>query len=217
MAAPRASSVIAAGERAGHAPFDTIILPHDGRYRRRITMRTENDFVFLLDLPEARHLRDGDGIVLDDGRVIRVVAAAEPVAEVSANDAHHLARIAWHIGNRHVPAEILRDRIRIEPDPIIEEMARGLGGIVVRVEAPFEPEGGAYEQAAAHGHAHESRAHEGHAHAGHDHGHAHHGHAHHAHDHHHDDACHGHDHHGHHHDHDGEGHEFGHQHHGKRA
>ena len=129
-------------------------------------MRTERDFVFLLDLPEATQLKGGDGLLLDDGRVIRVIAADEPLAEITAHDAHHLARIAWHIGNRHVAAEILPDRIRIAPDPIIEEMVRGLGAHVIRVEAPFEPEGGAYDHAAAHGHAH---GHE-HDHAAHPHG-----------------------------------------------
>jgi urease accessory protein len=193
---PRASSIVAAAELAGRVPFDSIILPHDGRHRRRITMRTEGDFVFLLDLPQATRLMHGDGLLLEDGRIIGVVAAEEPVADITADDAHHLARIAWHIGNRHIPAEILADRIRIEPDPIIEEMVRGLGGHVHRVEARFEPEGGAYEQAAAHGHEH--------AHHGHDHGHAH------GHDHAHDDHHHGHDH-AHDHDH------APHHHHGKPA
>lgn len=157
-------------------------------------MRTEGDLVFLLDLPQATRLMHGDGLLLEDGRIIGVVAAEEPVADITADDAHHLARIAWHIGNRHIPAEILADRIRIEPDPIIEDMVRGLGGHVHRVEARFEPEGGAYEHAAAHEHEH-SHAHE-HAHS-HDHGHGHdhdHGRGHsHDHGHAHDDHHHGHD------------------------
>jgi urease accessory protein len=217
MAPPRAKSVIATSELANRTPFDTIVLPHDGRHRRRITMRTEGDFVFLLDLPEATHLRHGDGLLLEDGRVIGVVAADEPVADVTAPDAHHLARLAWHIGNRHVPAEILADRIRIAPDPIIEEMARGLGGTVTRLEARFEPEGGAYEHASAPGHAGLGHGHEhAHDHAcaqphGHDHGHGHqHAHGHdHAHDRHHehcDDPSHDHAH--------GRGH---HRHHGKHG
>jgi urease accessory protein len=179
MPAPRANKVSPAASIAGQHPFDTIVLPHDGRHRRRITMRTEGDLVFLLDLPEATHLKHGDGLVLEDGRIIGVVAAEEPVAEITARDAHHLARIAWHIGNRHVPAEILADRIRILPDHTIEEMVRGLGGTVQRVNARFEPEGGAYEQAAAHGHGHHHHEHHhdhGHSHD-HGHGHAHHGHS----------------------------------------
>ena len=164
MPTPRAQSVAAAGDWIGTTPADTIALPHDGRYRRRITMRTEGDLVFLLDLPAAVHLKHGDGLMLEDGRIIGVVAADEPVAEITAVDPHHLARIAWHIGNRHVPAEILSDRIRILPDHTIEDMARGLGGRVARVEARFEPEGGAYEHAEAHGRAHHDHAHvHGHA------------------------------------------------------
>ncbi|BAT58836.1 urease accessory protein UreE 1 [Variibacter gotjawalensis] len=168
MSRPRAFAVKPAGKLA-QEPFDFVELPHDGRYRRRITMRTEGDLVFLLDLEEAVHLRHGDGLVLDDGRIIGVVAADEPVAEITASDAHHLTRLAWHIGNRHVPAQILADRIRIAPDPIIEEMARGLGGTVESLLAQFDPEGGAYEAAEAHGHAH---AHSAHSHS-HSHAHAH--------------------------------------------
>lgn len=158
MPFPRATAVRPA---RADAVADTIVLPHDGRHRRRITMRTEGDLVFLLDLPHAIQLRHGDGLLLEDGRIIRVVAAAEPVAEITADDAHHLARIAWHIGNRHVAAEILPDRIRILPDHTIEDMARGLGAQVTHSEAPFEPEGGAYEHADAHEYA---QAHQPHRH-----------------------------------------------------
>ena len=157
MVHARASSVIPVADLAGRVPFDTVILPHDGRYRRRITMRTEGDLVFLLDLPAAVHLKHGDGLLLDDLRIIGIEAAGEPVAEITADDAHHLARIAWHIGNRHVPAEILSDRIRILPDHTIEDMVRGLGGRVAHIEAHFEPEGGAYDH--ADGHAHHGHAH----------------------------------------------------------
>ena len=151
----RANSVAAANDLAGRTPFDFITLPHDGRHRRRVTMRTEGDFIFLLDLPEATRLMHGDGLVLEDGRVIGVVAAEEPVMEITARDEHHLARIAWHLGNRHLPTEILPDRLRIAPDAVIEEMVRGLGGTVRRTEARFEPEGGAYTVAdEQHGHDH---------------------------------------------------------------
>jgi urease accessory protein len=134
---------------------DTVVLPHDGRHRRRVTMRTEGDLVFLLDLPEATRLAHGDGLVLEDGRIIEVTAAEEPVMEITARDQHHLARIAWHLGNRHLPTEILPDRLRIAPDAVIEEMVRGLGGTVRRTEARFEPEGGAYgHQGGDHHHDH---------------------------------------------------------------
>jgi urease accessory protein len=151
----RANSV--AKNLAGRAAIDAVILPHDGRHRRRVTMRTEGDLVFLLDLPEATRLMHGDGLVLDDGRIIEVIAAEEPVMEITARDQHHLAQIAWHLGNRHLPTEILPDRLRIAPDAVIEDMVRGLGGTVRHVEARFEPEGGAY---AAHGHLRDGHHHD---------------------------------------------------------
>ncbi|WP_081853079.1 hypothetical protein [Bosea sp. 117] len=226
---------------AAHAA-DRVVLPHDGRHRRRIAMRGEGDVVFLLDFPEAVRLKDGDGLQLDDGRTVAVVAAEEPVAEIVAQDAHHLARLAWHLGNRHVPAELLADRIRIARDSVLEEMARGLGATVSVVEAAFEPEGGAYEAAEAHGHhdhAHHDHEHHHHAHGeacgcGHDHGHEHdhrhaheHGHAQerdvmhvhgeheHAHEHGHECGCghdHGHEHHGHEHEHERHDHDHKHGH-----
>lgn len=189
----RARQVLPTGSWDVATAADRVVLPHDGRYRRRIAMRGEGDVAFLLDLPEATRLKDGDGLKLEDDRIVAVVAAEEPVAEIVARDPHHLARLAWHLGNRHVPAELLADRIRIACDSVLEEMARGLGASVEVVEAAFEPEGGAYEAAEAHGHhAH----HDDHDHAHGDAcgcGHDHHGHEHHGHEHH-DHAHHGHEH-----------------------
>jgi urease accessory protein len=187
----RAIEILPSGEWNRESEADTIELPHDGRHRRRIAMRGTRDTVFLLDLAEAAMLHDGDGLKLQDGRVVRVIAASEPIAEITASDPHHLARIAWHLGNRHVPAQILPDRIRIGLDHVLEELMVKLGAKVSRIEAPFNPEGGAYaeETAQAHGH------HHGH---GHSHDHAHH------HEHGPDCGC-GHDHshdHGHDHAHD---------------
>jgi urease accessory protein len=175
----RATEILPSGhwDRAGEA--DTIELPHDGRHRRRVAMRATNDTVFLLDPAEAGLLRDGDGLKLEDGRVVRVVAASEPVAEVTAGDAQQLARIAWYLGNRHVPAQMLADRLRIPRDRGVEEFATSLGAQVSHVEAKFEPEGGLHAQQAAHAHGHH---HGGHAHhhdhehgpdCGHDHDHGH--------------------------------------------
>ncbi|MBS9477845.1 urease accessory protein UreE [Ancylobacter radicis] len=184
----RARSLLPAGNWDASTAADRVVLPHDGRYRRRIAMRGDGDVAFLLDLPEATRLKQGDGLALDDGRIVVVVAAEEPVAEIYAHDAHHLARLAWHLGNRHVPAELLADRIRIARDTVLEEMARGLGATVAIVDAAFEPEGGAYEAAEAHGHLAHGHAHDHHEHAhgdacgcGHDHDHGHHEHEHHAH------------------------------------
>jgi urease accessory protein len=156
MAALRARSLLLAGTYE-RRPDDHVGLPHDGRHRRRVTMRTEGDLVFLLDLPEPARLAHGDGLLLDDGRIVGVVAAEEPVAEITARDPHHLARLAWHLGNRHLPTEVLPDRLRIAIDPVIEDMVRGLGGAVRHVDARFEPEGGAYDHAGSahddhHGH-----------------------------------------------------------------
>jgi urease accessory protein len=103
---------------------------------------------FLLDLPQAAMLRDGDGLVLDDGSIVRVVGKPEPLVEiVAASEAARLA-IAWHIGNRHVEVQVLGDRLRIRRDHVLEAMLTGLGATLTPIEAPFDPEQGAY----AHGH-----------------------------------------------------------------
>jgi urease accessory protein len=146
-------------ERAKEA--DRVSLNHDGRHRRRVAMRGEGGTEFLLDLVDAMRLRAGDGLRLDDARIVRVVAAPEPILEVTG-DAHLRARVAWHIGNRHVPAQILPDRIRIGRDHVLEEMLVRLGANVAHALAPFDPEPGAYV-AEPHHHHGEGRAHD-HAH-----------------------------------------------------
>ena len=107
-------------------------------------MQGEGGLVFLLDLAESAVLRHGDGLVLEDGRVVEVRAKPEPLLEVRGRDGHHLARLAWHLGNRHLPAAIEASRILIRPDHVIAAMLVGLGATVTAVEAPFDPEGGAY-------------------------------------------------------------------------
>jgi urease accessory protein len=192
----RATKVLTSGSWDRKKEADHIELPHDGRHRRRIAMRGAKDTVFLLDLADATMLRDGDGLELADGRVVRVVAASEPVVEIRA-EPHLLTRVAWHIGNRHVPAQILADRILIGRDHVLEEMIAKLGAKVARVDAPFEPEGGAYAEETARAHGHHTHHHHhsnDHEHGdncgcGHDHGHDHkhdHGHDHHHHGHKHD-------------------------------
>lgn len=121
-------------------------------------MRGVRGLAFLLDLAEATALRGGDALVLDDGGLVEVVAAAEPLVEVSATDAAAIARIAWHLGNRHLPVQLHGRRIRLRRDHVIEAMVEGLGGRVVAIEAPFDPESGAYTEGPAHHH------HGGHAH-----------------------------------------------------
>ena len=182
----RADKVLPAGHWAGE-PADSVVLEFDERYRRRFVMTGVGGLAFLLDLPEAAMLRAGDGLRLEDGRIVEVLAAPEPLAEIRGADALTLMRVAWHLGNRHLATELTPKALRIRRDPIIEDMARGLGARVVPVEAPFNPEGGAYVQAEALAQAagHDHGAHD-HAH-GHDH--SHHDHDHSQHDHHDDGAC----------------------------
>lgn len=139
----RAIEAKPAGSWSGPAS-DSVTLDYEERHRRRLTMRGSGGIQFLLDLPRATLLRDGDGLLLEDGRVIRVYAAAEPLLEVQAVSMAALVRLAWHLGNRHLPTQLLGDRLRIRPDHVIAAMLEQLGGRVSKVEAPFDPEGGAY-------------------------------------------------------------------------
>ncbi|MFO1134116.1 MAG: urease accessory protein UreE [Rhodoblastus sp.] len=185
----RAIEVKAAGSWREEAA-DTVVLDFDDRHRRRIAMKGIRGLDFVLDLPEAIMLRSGDALALEDGRLVEVLSAPEPLLEIAARDQKHLVRVAWHLGNRHLPTQIMGARLRIRRDHVIAEMARGLGAEVREIEAPFDPEGGAYAQhVATHGHDH------GHHHD-HDHAHGHH-HDDHDHDHDHDHCGCGHDHHDH--------------------
>lgn len=124
---------------------DSVTLDYDARHRRRIRLATDGGEEVLLDLPRAAAMADGDGLRLDDGRWLRVRAAPEALVEIRAADAVALARIAWSLGNRHLPAEIREGIIRIRPDPVIEAMVLGLGAAAAPVVAPFQPVGGAYD------------------------------------------------------------------------
>jgi urease accessory protein len=179
---------------------DTVVLDFDDRHRRRKRMTATRGLDFLLDLPEAVALRGGDALVLDDGRLVEVVAAPEHLLEIRAADPTQLVRVAWHLGNRHLPTQIAGRGLRIRHDHVIEAMVEGLGARVTHIEAPFDPEGGAYSGGGHHGHDHGHHGH-GHDHHEHDH-HDHHGHDHHDHGHHGHDHHHGHSHGHHHHDHD---------------
>lgn len=154
-----AHEVIAAGHWDGVSAIDTIALDAYDRHRRRMVLTGERGTKFLLDLPRAVALHDGDGLKLDDGTMVRIVSRPEPLIEIAAADAHALARLAWHIGNRHVEMEIVGDRLRIRRDHVIEEMLRGLGARLAAVEAPFNPELGAYAHRHAHDHLHEHSHH----------------------------------------------------------
>jgi urease accessory protein len=172
------------------APADAVVLDFDDRHRRRMAMTGTRGLNFLLDLQNAVALRGGDALVLEDGRLVEVVAAPEPLLEIRGRDPHHLIRLAWHLGNRHLPTQIMAKGLRIRRDHVIEAMVKGLGARVIEIEAPFDPEGGAYA-GAAHGHPHEVHAHRHDA--GHDHSHDHGRHNHHD-DHGHHEHHHGHSH-----------------------
>ena len=126
------------------AALDTVTLAYDDRHRRRIRLIAGSGERYLLDLPRAHHLVDGDGLELEGGGYIRVRAAAEPVFEITAREPADLLRIAWHLGNRHLPVQITGKGLRIRLDHVIAEMVTGLGGRIAELEAPFDPEGGAY-------------------------------------------------------------------------
>ena len=164
-------------------PAETITLDETDRHRRRVAMTSDEGLPFVLSLDAATLLRDGDRLVLDDGRRVVVRAMPEPLHEVRGRDAHHLLRLAWHMGNRHLPTELMADHLRIRRDTVIRAMLEGLGADVRDVEAGFDPEGGAYGDAGRapdhdHGHSHGHDQPHGHDHS-HDHGHMHdHGHGH---------------------------------------
>jgi urease accessory protein len=140
------------------AAADSVVLGYDDRHRRRLAMQGTKGLAFVLDLPAAESLRGGDALVLEDGRLVEIVAAPEPLLEIRGTDALHLARLAWHLGNRHVPAQLLAKALRVRRDHVIAEMAAQLGARVIEIEAPFEPEGGAYAPA-PHPHQHNGHDH----------------------------------------------------------
>src|SRR6476660_5341310 len=133
---------------AGHWPKEkaagSLTLDFDARHRRRIRLTTDQGEDVLLDLAKAVAMADGDALQLEDGRLLIVQAAAEPVVEVRHKDPEQLMRLAWHLGNRHLPTEIRDQVLRIRPDHVIEDMLRRFGADVVNVRAAFQPEGGAY-------------------------------------------------------------------------
>lgn len=157
----RATSIIPQADESIETASRIVTLARDERYRRRIAMTTDCGFQFLLDLPEATYLADGSGLLLETGDIVRVRAAEEPLFEIRAGSPERLMRLAWHIGNRHTPAEIAADALYIQRDHVLAKMVRGLGGTVREVLRPFEPEGGAYGgQGALHsGHHHGANGH----------------------------------------------------------
>ncbi len=141
----RATAVETAGRWAVSREAGRILADFDQRFRRRCLYTTEAGWDFLLDLRTPARLRHGDGLVLDDGRIIRVVALAENLVEITTFDDRTLAVLAWHLGNRHLPVQILRHSLRIRTDRSIEDMLEAHGASITPVRAVFDPEPGAYD------------------------------------------------------------------------
>lgn len=162
----RASSVIAAGHRNDRPVADTVILDYAQRGAQKISVTSVKGSAIEIDLHQPVRLRTDDLLLLDGGGLVEVVAAAEPLIEARVVDVSVLARLAWHLGDRHIPVQVLPNRIRTQRNGAVETLLASLGAKVAVIEAPFEPEGGAY--AASQGH--DDHAHEHH----HEHSHGHH-------------------------------------------
>ncbi len=141
----RATAVLPAGSWSG-APADRVLLDFEARHRRRVAMSAKGGVSFLLDLPVATPLRDGDGLLLEDGRIIAVEAAPEPLAEISAPDPAAFAQLAWYLGTQQIPAQFHAAHLRIRRDPVVEATLAERGMRIVVVVAPFDPEGDASGQ-----------------------------------------------------------------------
>src|ERR1700744_4307978 len=151
---PRATRVLRAAERHDEPVTDTLILPHAQRQAHKGFLFGVKGTCVELDFAEPVRLRTDDALLLDDGTQVEVVAEPEPLIEARAVDLPALARLAWHLGDRHVPVQIFERKLRLKRDPAIEALLQSLGAKVAAIDAPFEPEGGAYE-AAAGGHHHD--------------------------------------------------------------
>jgi urease accessory protein len=152
----RITAVLASEHADPGRIVDTVILSFAARRAQRGGLLGVTGASYELDLPAPVMLRMGDLLLLEEGGLIEVVAEAEPLIEVRAKDFDALARLAWHLGDRHVPVEILPNRLRLRADAAIETLLADLGARVVRIEAPFNPEGGAYLTVPhSHGHGHD--------------------------------------------------------------
>jgi urease accessory protein len=125
---------------------DRVVLDANERHRRRVVLTGEGGTVFLLDLPRPVMLKDGDGLVLEDFGTVQVVGRPESLVATTAASAEELARLAWHIGNRHVDMQVIGHELRIRRDHVLEDMLLRLGARLLPIEAAFDPEGGAYDE-----------------------------------------------------------------------
>jgi urease accessory protein len=168
---------VLAADRSARAPIDSVIICSDQRRVQTAQLTGVKGTPIGIMLPEPVLLRNGDLLELDDGSFVDVVAEPEPLVEIRGNDLTHLARLAWHLGDRHVPVQVLANRLRMRRDEVLETLLKNLGARLTAIEAPFDPEGGAYAtQAAHHAHDHCGHDHDHHEHHEHDHAHGHHHH-----------------------------------------
>ena len=147
---PHAHALIRRAALSDRAPVDQVVLGYDERFLRRKRLMTASDRGVMIDLPETTSAEAGDCFELMDGRLIAVVAAAEPVLVIRGD----LPRLAWHIGNRHTPCQIEPDRLVIRDDHVLKAMLVQLGATVSHAMEPFSPEGGAYGHGRTMGHDH---------------------------------------------------------------
>jgi urease accessory protein len=168
----RATAVVRKAAVKPERVADTAWLDHEARQGRHAALKAHGGLEFRLDLDKAAVLNDGDAVKLEDGRLVQVKAAPQKLLEIHAENPLRLVRLAWHLGERHVAAELQADVIYVEDDPNVAELARGQGCRVGAITRPFQPERS--EEACAHDH-HGHGHHHGHDHA---HDHAHHGHGH---------------------------------------
>ena len=136
----RVTAIKHSGEWSADSAADRVTLDADDRHRRRIVLTAEKGTEVLLDFAQPVTLRDGDGLVLDNGAVVLVAGAPEALIEISAHTANEFVRLAWHLGNRHTEVQIVGDKIRIRRDHVLEDMLRGLGAHLHALQAPFDPE-----------------------------------------------------------------------------
>lgn len=153
----RVSAIKLSGDWNVDIARDRVVLDADDRNRRRIVLTGEEGTQVLLDFEKPVTLRDGDGLVLEDGSIVQVCGQPESLIEITPSSPQDFVRLAWHIGNRHTDVQIVGERIRIRYDHVLEEMLKGLGASLTPLEAPFDPEGGA-------GHDHPHDSHHGHHH-----------------------------------------------------
>ena len=150
----RVAQVRQAGEWRPAEAADVVVLDAQDRHRRRIVLVGEEGATYLVDFPQPVQLRDGDGLLLEDGRLVRVAGKAEPLTEITADTPEALARLAWHVGNRHTEIQFAGTAFRIRRDHVLDQMLRGLGAHIRHVDAPFDPESGAYSHGHSHGNGH---------------------------------------------------------------